>query len=446
MLIRFTVSNFLSFDEEVEFNMIAGSFKTHKHHVHDIGKIKVLKSAAIYGANGAGKSNLIKAIEFLQELVVEGQIDRSIDDSKFKLKPKNSEKPSTLEIEFIIKKKSYLYGFAIDGRTVVEEWLYETVPNSTDKMIFERKFVKKKQRISFASKYKKSKKEKLLIELMEENLLLENELLIGKTDTLKIVEISNAREKLEKGLVIISPKSKAADFLFNFVTQKDFKNFSNQTISSFDTGIVELASDHQNFDSFFPNVDEETRSQLVSQLEEPDGISFLVDPDKATIITLKNGEPLVHSLNALHMDTEGNLISFPHNILSDGTQRLIDFIPLCHGLQSADTTFVIDEIDQSLHPTLLQSLVKKIMLNENLKGQFIFTTHESILLDMKVFRPDEIWFVEKDKSKGATQLYSLSEFKPRYDLDIRKGYLQGRFGAIPFMADLQELNWDQDGV
>ncbi|MNR06571.1 hypothetical protein D3C85_1226450 [compost metagenome] len=81
------------------------------------------------------------------------------------------------------------------------------------------------------------------------------------------------------------------------------------------------------------------------------------------------------------------------------------------------------------------------MNNEDTKGQLIFTTHESNLLDLEIFRQDEIWFSEKNKNTGSTQLYSLSDFKPRYDLDIRKGYLKGRFGAIPFLANLEDLKW-----
>src|ERR1039458_9586171 len=98
MLIRFVVSNFLSFKEETEFNMLAGSYKTHKTHVYD-GKLNILKGAAIYGANGAGKSNLVKAINFLQEIVHQGGIEGSIDNKKFKLDSANLEKPISFEIE-----------------------------------------------------------------------------------------------------------------------------------------------------------------------------------------------------------------------------------------------------------------------------------------------------------------------------------------------------------
>lgn len=130
---------------------------------------------------------------------------------------------------------------------------------------------------------------------------------------------------------------------------------------------------------------------------------------------------------------------------SDGTQRLFDFIPMIDNLLKYDCTYVVDEFDRSLHPFLLQKLVRKIMSSKTM-GQLVFTTHEASLLDCKIFRADEIWFVEKDKEKQSTQLYTLSEFKPRYDLDIEKGYLNGRFGAIPFLSKLEDLNWENHGI
>ena len=101
--------------------------------------------------------------------------------------------------------------------------------------------------------------------------------------------------------------------------------------------------------------------------------------------------------------------------------------------------FIIDEIERSLHPSLIKQLVETLLKTEDLKGQLIFTTHESNLLDLTVLRSDEIWFMEKDPQTGASDCYSLTSFKPRVDLDIEKGYLNGRFGAIPFLGNLRNL-------
>ena len=114
----------------------------------------------------------------------------------------------------------------------------------------------------------------------------------------------------------------------------------------------------------------------------------------------------------------------------------------CADTLSADCNYVIDELDRSLHPTLVRTLVSRIVNDKNMKGQLIFTTHDAGLLDGKVFRNDEIWFAEKDRETQSTHLYTLDEFKPRADLDLEKGYLNGRFGAIPFLARFNELNWE----
>lgn len=448
MLIRFVTNNFLSFNEEKEFNMIAGSFKTHKHHVYDLGKIEVLKAAAIYGANGAGKSNLIKAIEQLQEIITQGGITDSIDQRKFKLEKNNINKPSSFEIEFAVEKKIYSYGISLNHTEINEEWLYESGITTDDKLIFERTTRKNgKPLIKMADKYKSTKKSKLLIELMEDNLLKNNELLIGKTENLKIEEITKVRKWLTHSLIVIYPGSKFQSLVPSISTSERFKSFANDLLKTFDTGVNELGIETIDFEKYFGEEDEKLKKELLEELSKAKEDSILLSTNNGgVVITKENEKNVVKNVIALHKDSTGNKVSFNLTEESDGTQRLLDFIPAFDGIIREDVTFIIDEIDQSLHPTLLYSLVHKIMADQNTKGQFIFTTHESNLLDLDIFRQDEIWFAEKDKTSGSTQLYSLSEFKPRYDLDIRKGYLKGRFGAIPFLAKLEDLNWHTHGA
>lgn len=443
MLIRFVVSNFLSFNEETEFNMLAGSFKTHKHHVYNAGKVDVLKAAAIYGANGAGKSNLIKAIDFFQEIVKEGGVTKSIKDKKFRLNEANNEKPSTFEMEFSIEKKIYTYGVSIRHNNIIEEWLYESGVTTEDKMLFERTQTKAgKSTIKMAEKFKKSKKSELLIELMEDNLLKHNEILLGKSDSLKIDEISKIREWLDSNILIIYPKSKFGGLVPILTLSEEFKIFANELLRTFDTGVNELEIETIDFEDYFGKDEEKLKEELIEKLSDNELEYLRINAHEGRLMVGKEGgRYVVKKAVALHKDDKGTNVAFDLNDESDGTQRLLDFIPTFYGILERNVTFIIDEIDQSLHPALLQTLVHKIMTDEDTKGQFIFTTHESNLLDLDIFRQDEIWFVEKDKNKGSTKLYSLSEFKPRYDLDIRKGYLKGRFGAIPFLARLEDLNW-----
>lgn len=444
MFIRFVVSNFLSFDAEKEFNMLAGSFKTHKHHVYGLAKIELLKAAAIYGANGAGKSNLIKAIEFLQDIIKEGFLVNSVNEKKFKLNDSNKTKPISFELEFSIAKKIYAYGVSFNHLTVVEEWLYESGINIEDKMIFERKTGKSgKSSIKTSDKYQKTQKQKLLIELMEDNLLKSNELFLGKSDDLKIKEIIDVRKQIENNIIIIHPGSKFQSLVPALTTSERFNSFANEILETFDTGVSELDIETMDMEKYFGDDDESTKKEVIQDLEN--GHKVLLNTGTGgVLITKEKNKYIVKKVIAKHLNSEGKKISFDLMEESDGTQRLLDFIPAFDGILNDEEgfTFIIDEIDQSLHPALLKGLVKKIMESQNTKGQLIFTTHESNLLDLDIFRQDEIWFAEKDKKNGSTQLYSLSDFKPRYDLDIRKGYLKGRFGAIPFLANLEDLNWN----
>lgn len=446
MLIRFVVSNFLSFDEEREFNMLAGTFKTHKHHVYSAGKLDLLKSAAIYGANGAGKSNLIKAIEFLQDIVVEGGIKKSVNEKKFKLNKTNAEKPISFEIEFSFDKKIYSYGVNLNHSVVTEEWLYESGVTTEDKMIFERKSTKLgKQELKLAGKYQKTPKQKLLRELMEESLLKSGELLISKSEELKIDAIEAVHNFITKRLIIIYPNSKFQNFIPQLVFSKKFNSFANELLQAFDTGVTELAVESIDIDKYFGSEEVELKTEIIGQLEDGDDI-ILNGENGNVLIAKEHNKYIVKKMLALHVNNEGQNIPFDLENESDGTKRLLDFIPAFDSMLHLDITFIIDEIDQSLHPALLKALVHKIMSDETTKGQLIFTTHESNLLDLEIFRQDEIWFVEKDKKTGGSQLYSLSDFKPRYDLDIRKGYLKGRFGAIPFLARLEDLKWQLENA
>jgi len=204
--------------------------------------------------------------------------------------------------------------------------------------------------------------------------------------------------------------------------------------------VTKIALETIDFDNYFGSEDAELKAEIIGELEEDDDI-VLTRENGNVLITKENNKIVVKKMMALHLAEDGQDISFEFENESDGTRRLLDFIPAFDGILQHDVTFIIDEIDQSLHPALLKALVHKIMTDEATKGQLIFTTHESNLLDLDIFRQDEIWFVEKDRKTGGSQLYSLSEFKPRYDLDIRKGYLKGRFGAIPFLASLEDLKW-----
>jgi len=445
MLIRFVVSNFLSFNEESDFNMIAGSFKTHKHHVYNIGKVDVLKSAVFYGANGSGKSNLMKAINFLKETVRYGGIDQSVDDKKFKLNIDNAEKPISFEIEFSIEKKIYSYGISLNHETITEEWLYESGITVDDKLIFERKTSNSgKISLKFADKYVRTQKDEMLIELLQENLLQKNKLLLGLNDYLKIDEVKSVKNWFDSKLILIFPETHFDGILPLLLASDQLKLHYDNFLQSFDTGISKLGTAVTDFEKYeFESNEKMTRHEIETHMKTA---PFMLNNRTNSVILRENGKLVVKRAISFHKDNTGKETPFMISEESDGTKRLIDFIPAFNNLLQQDYTYLIDEIDRSLHPSLLCAMISKVMADNRTKGQLIFTSHESNLLDLEIFRQDEIWFVEKDKKLSDTKMYSLSEFKPRYDLDIRKGYLKGRFGAIPFLAKLNDLNWDNYGA
>lgn len=445
MLIRFVVENFLSFDKETEFNMLVGNFKTHKNHVNP-GSVKTLRAAAIYGANGAGKSNIVKAIEFLQDIVKDDGVFQTVNNFKFKLNNENKIRPITFEIEFLLGRKAYRYGVSIDTNIILSEWLIESGVTKEDKIIFERTTSNKgKTKIRFHEQFIKNNKQKIIIEILEENLLKQNETLLSKEFELKIKLLSQVKFKITNQLIIIHPHSKVSNLVVFMTYSSTFYDFSNILLKSFDTGIKELKVETFDFNKFFGEYDEDLKESIIQDLEygDPRGITMFHKNKEILINKEEDNKYTVKKLTSSHIDDKGNSINFELDEESDGTQRLLDFIPAFNGVLTQDMTFIIDEIDQSLHPTLLKAIISKIMFEKDTKGQLIFTTHESNLLDLDIFRQDEIWFVEKDRQTGGSSIYSLSEYKPRYDLDVRKGYLKGRFGAIPFLADLDLLKWNE---
>jgi AAA15 family ATPase/GTPase len=146
-------------------------------------------------------------------------------------------------------------------------------------------------------------------------------------------------------------------------------------------------------------------------------------------------------LRIKHRSEDGNLVDFSMEEESEGTQRLIHLVPSLFILkQDSEIVVFLDELDRRLHPLLSRYFVETA-INCRAKGnQLVFTTHDTNLLDLDLLRRDEIWFIEKD-SQGASSCYSLAEFKIRPDLKIEKGYLNARFGAIPFLGDIQNLGW-----
>lgn len=417
-------------------------------HIHDNAPgVPVLRSAVIYGANGAGKSCLIKAIGRIQAMVVHGYLPpaASRDANKYT----GAKEPVSLEIEFKTAKGQYSYGVSYRGGFCVEEWLYST--KKTPKCIFERKgdIATGKTKIILLPTKKEDAKNKMLVSLLEENILKSNELLLSKYDVVKDVHMRDAYLWIVSQLHVIYPETHSTSIFDNRYSNPAFKQQSEKLIAALDLGIDELMLKDEDLESFKLSISEwpelvQGVDKIVRKLSKApdDGREAMVEASAFTISIRREGDKyFVRRVKSVHRVSASNY-DFELKEESDGTQRIFDFLPVVQEVNSTTSTYIIDELDRSLHPSLVRALVKRIVTDKNMKGQLIFTTHDAGLLDGDIFRNDEIWFAEKDRETQDTHLYTLDEFKPRTDLNLEKGYLNGRFGAIPFLAKLNELDWE----
>ena len=449
MLIRVIVQNFKSYGQETEFNMLPSqNVRRNDWHIHDNAPgVPVLRSAVIYGANGAGKSCLIKAIGRIQAMVVHGCLPpaASRDANKYT----GAKEPVSMEIEFKTSKGQYSYGVSYRGGFCVEEWLYST--KKTPKCIFERKgdIATGKTKIILLPTKKEDAKNKMLVSLLEENILKSNELLLSKYDVVKDVNMRDAYLWIVSQLHVIYPETHSTSIFDNRYSNPAFKQQSEKLIAALDLGIDELMLKDEDLESFKLSISEwpelvQGVDKIVRKLSKApdDGREAMVEASAFTISIRREGDKyFVRRVKSVHRVSASNY-DFELKEESDGTQRIFDFLPVVQEVNSTTSTYIIDELDRSLHPSLVRALVKRIVTDKNMRGQLIFTTHDAGLLDGDIFRNDEIWFAEKDRETQDTHLYTLDEFKPRTDLNLEKGYLNGRFGAIPFLAKLNELDWE----
>jgi len=445
MLIRFIAKNIYSFKDETEFNLFPNKAKGLQHHKVKSGGFEFLRFSAIYGANGSGKSNLIKSISFLETLVTEGKLPSEIEDLKFKLNDENLKSPISLGIEFVASNKTFFYSITFDDDKILYEYLAES-HKENDILIFERTFDTEIQKIEFHKDYYKTDKEKLFVEILSEKLIQKNELLItflSKKYPEDFKSVRIAFDWFDETLIIMKPGVKLPGIAHILDRNNAIKNFANKFISSLNTGISEIEIEKKKFEEFIGNDDSPLKKRIVEDLKNKSN-KFSIITHKETgeeiVFAYENDEIIAKQLVTKHLNSLGKNIDFNLGQESDGTKRLIDYIIAFQGIISDNNVLIIDEIERSIHPMMIKEIMTKLALDENIQGQLIFSTHESNLLDQNILRPDEIWFAQKDFD-GSSKIYSLSDFKIHNTINIENGYLKGRFGGIPFLGNLKDLNW-----
>ncbi len=413
--------------------MLAAEEEPHRNHIIKNArgkKLSLLRAAALYGANASGKSNLIKAIAFAKNLIVNGtKSGQTIGVIPFKLSQETLNRPS--RFEFIFKQTGviYSYGFKLDSTKIHEEWLFATQQDK-EELCFKRKTsAKEKVSVQFGDfLIDKNTNGKQFLEFVAQS-TRPNQLFLTEAADKNVKEINPVFDWFNTVLMILYADSE------NWTLERDIR--SNENLISFiadflhfaDTGIEKLSTEE---------VPHEIDITPVLHLDREGFTAWILNSLKnSSKLEKRGGRQIKIALKTHHRSENGIAAEFDLEEESEGTQRLIHLLPSLFELQNNEKVIFIDELDRRLHPLLSRMFVESALAGKK-KSQMIFTTHDTNLLDLDLLRRDEIWFVEKDKS-GATRLYSLAEFKLRPDLPIQKGYLQGRFGAIPFIGDVSRL-------
>ncbi len=421
MLIEFRVQNFRSFHGEQTLSLVAGTGTERPENVVSggpAGGLDLLKSAVVYGANASGKSNLISAVSFFARFVRESAEKQQAGDriavSPFLLDKSAPDKPTTLEMTFLLDGIRHQYGFSVTAEEVVEEWLI-VYPRKAPQRWFERgPHVGDGTGIKF-SPYLKGEKIRLFESTRPNALFLS---VAAKWNHPQLTGVFHAIQFKLRHIFRDVPQNLTAYTTDKLRSNTSFRAWLTRFLRNGDLGIHSVSTrpmtpDDLGLDSAPPEI----RKRLLEDLTEQ-----------------SPHVPLITHISPY----SGHTAEFDLEDESEGTQRLFQLLGPWRDVLENGWTLFVDELDSSMHPLMTRQLIQSFHNPEtNRKGaQLVFTTHDTSLLTPTIFRRDQVWFTEKDDS-GATRLYSLQEYRPRKNEAFEKGYLAGRYGAVPYLADLE---------
>lgn len=433
MLLRVIFENLLSFREPVQFDMFPNPKRSiHERHIY-YNDVPVLKMAAVYGANGSGKSNLVKGLDFIHDFVSSNEFFKDNDISSYihKGNPDSPSKHLTAIIEFESEGKYFIYSFTLSSERVISEALYHSGLGQNDNiLIFKRELDTIHASLPIDVKVKEAI-DKLLVKNPTVSLMQLNE-------QFPIVQDENmhiATKWLQNSLVIVPFNAVAFKLIDQMDSNPRLLEFTKEVMSKIGLGVTDINIKEELFENWIKSKSHQLFSKISSELEDDKVLGVTKDNRQMFIAVKANEQTIVKEFMFKHIGSKGSLFEMDINGESDGTVRLLNLIPALYGAIELGHTIIVDEIDHSIHPILIFALIK-FFADKSTKGQIIFTTHETCLLNQKVLlRADEVWFAEK--IEGATKLYSLNDFKEHNTISVENGYINGRYGAIPYIGDIE---------
>ena len=422
MLIEFSITNYRSFLPTQSLTLTANTsieLCEENTFVSPASNLpRLLRSAVVYGPNAAGKSNLIQAIAFMKNLVLssakESQEGEKIDATPFLFDRQSSQKPSELEILFIEEGIRYQYGFAVTPERVTSEWLF-AYPEGRAQKWFERNFDPEIQKDTWYFGPKFTGRRKVWQEATRSNALFLSTAIQLNNEQLKPI-FNWFDHKLH---VFDQTKNLDPGFSAGECEKEEKKKKILRFLNAADLSITDLFLEKKEF------------STKDLPTEMPQNI-------KEEIIKKLDGRKLT-SLFFMHPSSDtGKDVALKFKEESAGTRKLFTLAGPWLDVLDNGLVLFIDELDASLHPHLVRFLLNLFHNSKTNRhnAQLVFTTHDTTVLDQTLMRRDQVWFVEKD-AENATSLYPLSDYKPRKGEALQKGYLYGRYGALPFIGELR---------
>lgn len=425
MLIEFTVTNYRSILSSQTLSLVSGKgdelIDDNTFSLGAPNNMRLLHSAAIYGPNAGGKSNLLRALFTMKKMVIASAISQQRGDvlpmDSFKLDKESVKLPSEFEIIFVTKGTRYQYGFSATQKRINHEWLI-AYPKGRPQKWFERIWDSDKQQYHW-DLGNALQGEKIIWQ----NATRDNALFLSTAVQLNSTQLQSVFDWFKNKLRTLISTMDGAQSTAELY-ESDKKNQVIKFLNAADLAIYDISIEKEKFDS------EKWLHGLPNELKE-----FMAkDMEGRTVFDIKT----------IHKTYQNELVFFDLNDESDGTKKMFCIAALwIDSLTNGDVLF-IDELDNSLHPKLLKFLVQLFnnrKTNPN-NAQLIFTVHDTSILDQdEVFRRDQIWFCKKNKHQ-ATQLYPLTDFSPRKKREnLKAAYLSGRYGALPYI-DIDELGRD----
>ena len=445
MLLDFSVSNWMSYKDGADLNLLGSLERQHKGTLAKLPGWRskyVLPTVAVYGGNASGKTALFSALSALRTMVtMDAGVDGVLPVSKFNLQA--TDEPTTFDVTFLAGANVYrLYVEATDIAVAYESLelvheksatvLYERESKPAappDAYAFDGAFFTDSAHVEYAARSTRA-----------------NRLFLESAVAQNVTELREAHDWFAETLELVGVGSQAWSFATAAGTQEGFLNFASEELSCLDTGIARLVAEPVSVDALPSSaglrraIAELREGQVVTVVQDLEAGDYKFD---MLLVRLSNGQPDVQRLRTVHVGSDGTEHKFFLSMESSGTQRLMGLLPMLFSLsnpadgRAAGKVFVVDELDRCMHTMLTMRLVSDFLAtcDAESRKQLLFTTHDLLLMDQDLLRRDEMYVTQRG-TDGCSQLIGLAEYKGlRNDKDLVRSYLDGRFSGIPMLGE-----------